>query len=272
MKTMGRPRASWRASLIGASDGPLFRRFCRPVRQSGVVRVSPFVFIPILLAGSIAAQWRPQPEMSHVLVMGEPTMTHAPTADDLIKQVQARYNHAQTLELHFEETFEQGRPHRPESGTLTLRKPGHMRWDYQMPAGKVFVSDGKTAYLYTPEDHRVERSNLKMSEDLRAPMAFLLGRLDLKREFRSFAVRGGDGGSWLDAQAKNDRLPYEKIELLVAPDASIRRLNVRGRDQSVLGFVFTGESLNPPVNDRLFHFAIPEGAEVVDAVTTEQEN
>ncbi len=223
--------------------------------------------MPVLLVGLVAAS-QPQPD-SH---MGKPTMTAIPAAADVIRQVEARYNRAQTLSLHFEETFEQGRPHRPESGTLVLRKPGRMRWDYEAPPGKVFVSDGKMAYLYTPQDHRVERSSLKMSEDIRAPMAFLLGRLDLKREFRSFETRPGDGGTWLDALAKNDRVPYEKIELLVAPDASIRRLNVRGRDQAVLGFVFSGESLNPPVNDRLFHFAIPEGAEIVDAVTTEQEN
>ena len=30
---------------------------------------------------------------------------------------------------------------------LTLRKPGRMRWDYQQPPGKLFVSDGKTVYL-----------------------------------------------------------------------------------------------------------------------------
>jgi outer membrane lipoprotein-sorting protein len=103
-------------------------------------------------------------------------------------------------------------------------------------------------------------------------MAFLLGRLDMKREFRSFEIRPGEGGVWLDALAKTDRAPYEKIELLVAPDSSIRRLTVRGRDQSVLAFVFSGESLNPPVNDGVFRFTIPAGTEVVDSVTTEQEN
>jgi outer membrane lipoprotein-sorting protein len=58
----------------------------------------------------------------------------------------------------------------------------------------------------------------------------------------------------------------------VAPDASIRQLNVVGRDQSTLSFSFSGETLNPPVSDKLFRFAVPPGAEVVDAVTTDQEN
>lgn len=194
-------------------------------------------------------------------------------ADLLIRRVESRYNHARTLSLRYrEELTEEGHPRRPESGMLSLRKPGKMRWEYDQPAGKLFVSDGKTIYLYTPRDQRVERSSLKVTEDLRAPMAFLLGHLDLKREFGAFATRASGADTWLDAAARDDRVPYEKIELLVAPDASIHQLNVIGRDQSRLSFAFTNETLNPPLDDSLFRFAIPPGAEVVDAVTTGREN
>jgi outer membrane lipoprotein carrier protein len=194
-------------------------------------------------------------------------------ADPLIHKIESHYNRARTLSLRYREMLvEEGHSRRPESGVLTLRKPGKMRWEYDTPAGKLFVCDGKQVYLYTPRDQRVERSSLKMSADLRAPMAFLLGHLDLKREFGTFSTRAAGADTWLDATAKNDRLPYEKIELLVAPDASIRELNVIGRDQSTLSFSFSGETLNPPVSDKLFQFAVPPGAEVVDAVTTDQEN
>ena len=47
---------------------------------------------------------------------------------------------------------------RTESGTLRLRKPGRMRWDYTDPAGKLFLSDGKNLYLYTPANNEVESS------------------------------------------------------------------------------------------------------------------
>jgi len=193
--------------------------------------------------------------------------------DTLINQVESHYNRAQTLAVHFTETFSvQGRTRKPESGTLALRKPGRMRWDYSQPAGKVFVSDGKMVYLYTADDRRVERSTLKASEDMRAPMAFLLGRLELKREFGTFSTRSGDGGTWLEASAKNTRAPYEKIEMLIVAGGSIRELKIVGRDESLLSFLFTGESVNPSLDNKLFEFAIPAGAEVVDAVTAGQEN
>jgi outer membrane lipoprotein-sorting protein len=88
----------------------------------------------------------------------------------------------------------------------------------------------------------------------------------MKKEFRDFHVRPGNGGTWLDAAAKSDRLPYESVDMLVARDGAIRELKVQGRDESVLSFAFNDEKLNPQLSDKLFHFTIPPGAEVVEAI------
>lgn len=130
------------------------------------------------------------------------------STDTLIGKVQSRYNGARTLSVNFTETYTAlGHERVPESGTLTLRKQGKMRWDYSRPAGKVFVSDGKNVFLYTAGDNRVEKVPLKDTEDMRAPLAFLLGRLDMKKEFGSFSVRAESGGEWLSASAKSERVP-----------------------------------------------------------------
>jgi outer membrane lipoprotein-sorting protein len=101
---------------------------------------------------------------------------------------------------------------------------------------------------------------------MRAPLAFLLGRLDMKKEFRDFQVRPGSGGTWLNASAKNDRVPYESVDMLISPDGAVRQLKVRGRDESLLSFAFENEKLNPQLSDSLFHFTIPPGAEIVEAI------
>jgi outer membrane lipoprotein carrier protein len=191
----------------------------------------------------------------------------ADSTDQLIQRVENRYNSARTLSVSFIENYSvQGHARQPESGTLTLRKQGKMRWDYTRPAGKLFISDGKNVYLYTARDNRVEKLKLKDTEDMRAPLAFLLGRLDMKKEFRDFELHGADAGTWLDASAKNARVPYEKVEMLIAPDASIRALKVVGRDESLLSISFNNEKVNPPAADELFRFTVPPGAEVVDSL------
>ncbi len=196
-----------------------------------------------------------------------PAVAAASSTEGLIHQVERRYNGARTLTLQFVENFDyQGHRHPSEVGQLTLRKQGKMRWDYTQPAGKLFISDGKTVYLYTAADNRVEKIPIRDTDDLRAPMAFLLGHLDLKKEFRDFASRPGEGGTWLDARAKSDKLPYESLAMLVGANGSVKQLKVTGRDGSVMDFRFSDERVNPPVEDKLFHFEIPPGAEVVNAV------
>lgn len=202
-----------------------------------------------------------------LLALGASARAANPTADQLIHQIQDRYNGAKTLSVHFVESYSmEGHRRPPETGNLILRKQGKMRWDYTHPSGKLFISDGKNVFLYTAQDNRVEKVPLKDTEDMRAPLAFLLGHLDMKKEFGAFQVRAGDGGTWLEASAKSDRLPYEQVQMLIAPDGSIISLKVLGRDQSVLEYAFSDERLNPPVDDALFRFQIPPGAEVVNAV------
>ena len=184
----------------------------------------------------------------------------------LLQGVEERYNRARTLQVLFEQSYSAGsRGRRTESGELFLRKPGRMRWNYSSPPGKLFVSDGKDIYFYTPNTNRVEKMKLRESEDLRAPLAFLLGRLDFKRDFGEFRVRAEADGQWITALPKSDRLPYRQVEFLVTPAFEIRQLRVAGQDNSVLEFRFAGERVNPPLSDALFTFQAPPGAEVVEA-------
>lgn len=182
----------------------------------------------------------------------------------LLNGVESRYNRAKTLKVVFHESYTaSGHPRQTETGELTLRKPGRMRWDYSTPTGKLFISDGKDVYLYTPEARRVERMSMKESGDMRVPLAFLLGKLDFQKEFRDFIVTP-EAPFWkVAAKAKNDKLPYERVELLIATDYSIQRLVITGQDKSVLTFQFDNEQVNPSVNDALFKFQMPPGATLV---------
>lgn len=206
--------------------------------------------------------------VSSACVLGACLSLQAADADlnTLLKGVEQRYNRAKTLQVHFVESYTvQGRARKSESGELTLRKPGRMRWDYKEPSGKLFVSDGKDVYLYTPEAHRVEKTKLKASDDMRAPLAFLLGKLDFAKDFRDFELKLDGPNYVITAKAKNDKFPYEKVEMLVAPDYAIQRLMINLQDLSLLTFQLDGEKLNPPVNDTLFKFQMPAGATLVES-------
>jgi len=188
-----------------------------------------------------------------------------PRLDTLLKSVETRYNRAQSLTLSFEETYTaQRRPEQIESGTLTLRKPGRMRWDYSKPAGKVFVSDGKRVSLYNPETNQVEVTGVKETEDMRAPLAFLLGKLNFYKEFRKFTLREAPEGVWISAEPETESLPYSRVEFLVTPENRIKRLKVFAQDHSVLDFRFEQEKLNIPVDPKLFDYRAPLTAQILE--------
>ena len=182
----------------------------------------------------------------------------------LLKGIEQRYNHAKTLQVQFSEAYSVGgQARKSEAGVLTLRKPGRMRWDYTAPPGKLFLSDGKEVYLYTPESHRVEKTPLKETEDMHGPVAFLLGKLDFAKEFREFAVKPDGANYIVTAKAKTNKLPYERIEMTVTPDYQIQRLVINGQDESILSFRFADEKLNPAIEETQFKFQMPRGATLV---------
>jgi len=188
-----------------------------------------------------------------------------PATDRLLKQVERRYNHAETLQVRFSETYTgPGRPSRTESGTLYLRKPGRMRWDYSLPAGKLFVSDGKMLYLYVPSSNRVEKMKLKESEDMRAPLAFLLGKLNFEKDFQNVETKAEGNDTIITAEPKSANLPYSKVQFSVTPGFEIHKLQILELDNSVLDFAFDQEKLNPALASTLFQFRSPAGAEVIE--------
>ena len=183
----------------------------------------------------------------------------------LLDRVESRYNHAKTLQVLFQEQYMRpGEIRRTENGTLLLRKPGRMRWDYAQPKGKLFVSDGKELYLYTPDNNQVVRSKMQETADMRAPLAFLLGKLNFSKEFRN--IQGKPEGPLLRvfAEPKTENLPYSAVEFLVTVDGIIREVKVTAYDKSVLDFSFSDEKLDPPLDGKLFQFHMPAGAKLAD--------
>jgi outer membrane lipoprotein carrier protein len=189
---------------------------------------------------------------------------------ELLNEVEAHYNGVRTLQVNFEESLSTpGHPRRTEAGRLYLRKPGRMRWDYTLPAGKLFMSDGKQVYYYNPTTNTAEKMKLKETEDLRAPLAFLLGRLDFEKDFTNFTARTEGEFTVITATPKSDKLPYKQVEFAVSPQREIRRLVVTGQDNALLSFVFKDERMNPVVGDQVFRFELPAGAKWIGSQETE---
>jgi outer membrane lipoprotein carrier protein len=184
------------------------------------------------------------------------------------EKVDQRYNHIQTLQAQFVETYSGAGMKRSESGTLELKKPGRMRWDYEQPRPKMFLTDGKTAWFYVPGERQVRRAPVKDIDDLRSPLRYLLGKAKLEKEFIGLAIDGnakpvnaGDIVLRGVPKGMEERVSQTLVE--VTPDGLITRIVVEEMDGSVTEFRFLQQKENVQIADQRFKFTPPEGVEVV---------
>src|SRR5258708_20749686 len=104
---------------------------------------------------------------------------HAADVKTLAAAVDAHYNHLRSLEAEFTEVYRGSGMERTETGTLWLKKPGKMRWEYRSPREKLFVSDGRDAWFYVPADRQARKTAAQQLEDVRSPLSFLLAMTQL---------------------------------------------------------------------------------------------
>jgi len=191
-----------------------------------------------------------------------------PDTTGILRGVEKRYNTTSTLQANFAITFkERGRPHLPEKGVLYLSKQGGVsrtRWEYSVPPGKVFLSDGKFIYDYDKDKNIAERTPYKETEDMRIPLSFLLGKLDFNKDFERFDTKLDGANTSITMTPRNKNLLFKEIAITVAPDSTIRRVIVTDQPgTSVMDYALDSEQRNLKLPDTLFKFAIP-GAKIVD--------
>ena len=187
----------------------------------------------------------------------------------LAAAVDAHYNHLRSLQAEFTELYRGSGMERTESGTLWLKKPGKMRWEYRSPREKLFVSDGKDAWFYVPEDRQARKESAKKLEDVRSPLAFLLGKTKLEKEFRGLSaapdiqpLAAGDVVLRGVPVAMEDQI--SEIVLEVAPENRIVRIVVQGVDGTATEYRFTEQKEDVAIADGRFGFKPPAGTEVVE--------
>jgi outer membrane lipoprotein carrier protein len=192
-----------------------------------------------------------------------------PSVSTFARLVDDRYNHLQTLEADFTEIYQGSGMERTESGRLWLKKPGKMRWEYRSPEEKLFVDDGRDGWLYLPVEKQVRKSSMKKLDDLRSPLAFLLGKTKLEKELSGLSF-APDMQTWQPDDMILRGIPrgmedtVRQIVLEITPEHRIARLLLYGVDDSITEYRFSNQKENVSVPDGQFRFTPAPGTEVIE--------
>lgn len=211
----------------------------------------------------------------------------------IVRALETRYHGAKTLKAIFLERYSEGRSSiRAESGTAYFSRPGRMRWEYESPESKLFLSDGRTVWFYVPSDHTVTRAPVKESTDWRTPLALLTGKADIGKLCSKVEIvanpagakstdvtlscipRGpetpGSAGVAGTAQPLTPGSSGDVREILLELDPNTSWLSsvvIRQSGGVELEYRFGNWEENLPLQEVLFHFSAPKGVAIVDAST-----
>jgi outer membrane lipoprotein carrier protein len=182
-------------------------------------------------------------------------------AKSAARRVDQHYNALKTVRMDFQQSLASAGIERSDSGTLELKKPGKMRWDYTAPQNKLFVSDGKTAYFYVPGERQARKAPVKKLDDLQSPLRFLLGKSRLESELEDIKLEG----KVLSGVPKHLKDRVSRVWLTITPGNQIERIVIEEIDGTRTEFAFSNMQENVALADSRFRFQVPEGVEMVQA-------
>ena len=193
----------------------------------------------------------------------------APNLQTVAKAVDEHYNRLRSLQAEFTEIYRGLGMDRTESGTLWLKKPGKMRWEYRSPRDKLFLSDGKDAWFYLPGDKQARKTPVRKLEDLRSPLGFLLGKTRLEKELEGLGFAPDitpmtPGNMVLRGVPQNMGDRVNQVLLEITPDNRINRILIDEVDGSTTEYRFSGQKENVMIGDEQFRFTPPPGVETID--------
>jgi len=202
------------------------------------------------------------------LALGLPSWAQPPPAQEVAAALQKKYDGIRDFSADFTQITEGGVLRRKavaERGTVFVKKPGRMRWNYKSPEEKVFVSDGRQIQLYVPADKQVIVSPLPSDDRATSAVLFLMGRGNLTRDFNvSYGQGGTDNTHVLRLDPKTRQAEYDWLQLTVdRASLQIRELTAGDQQGGRSTFQFTNFKENPGVTDKTFAFTAPPGTDVV---------
>jgi outer membrane lipoprotein carrier protein len=212
--------------------------------------------------------------MVAVTLPGFTPLARAQDVHQLALAVDDHYNHLRSLQSDFTEIYRGDGAERMESGTLWLKKPRKMRWEYRSPKEKLFISDGQAVWFYLPAERQLRKTNLRKLDDLRSPLAFLLGKTKLEKELRGLSkvvdqsplgpgntlLRGVPQGVVRQSMAGQ----ANEVQLEITPTNQIVRIVLLEPDGATTEFRFANWKENLELSDSRFQFTPPPGVETVE--------
>ncbi len=188
----------------------------------------------------------------------------------LLDRLQKHYQQTNSFSAKFKEQIAPaGGSKRDREGTVYYRKPGLMRWEFGGEDQELIVSDGKQLYSYQPDLNQVIETPLAQAFRSSSFAAFMLGIGNVQRDFDASipATSPSDGLTHVALKPKNGG---DLVEMGLDPSTlNLRTLRLTDALGDVTDLTFSDFKSGAPLDDKLFAFIPPAGADILKAPQTQ---
>lgn len=175
----------------------------------------------------------------------------------------------ESLEANFVQSLinENGEELERTEGVLHLQQPGMFHWSYETPYSQKIISNGDVLWVYDEDLEQLTIREMGNAID-ETPAGIILGDNDISKHFLQVNMGIIEDYDWIELTPKNLEAQYKNIRL--------------GFDESRLGMMIIVDNLgqttridfssvkkNTNITSKLFEFEIPDGIDVIDERTIE---
>ncbi|NBC39445.1 outer membrane lipoprotein carrier protein LolA [Corallococcus exiguus] len=191
----------------------------------------------------------------------------APEVKTLVDRMQAFYEKTGDFKAGFKQDYKYKAFRRTQTstGTVTYKKPGLMRWEYENPSKRTFVLAGNKVYMHDPEAQTLSVAAMDTSQ-LSASVTFLFGQGKLADEFAITKGACKDcKGTLLVLDPLKNEPRFRQVRLEVDPStAQVLKSTVVDPDGSENTIAFLDLKTNVGISADSFKLNPPEGTRVDD--------
>jgi outer membrane lipoprotein carrier protein len=183
------------------------------------------------------------------------------SAETLARSLQQNYNKVKDFRASFEQTQSGGVLKLPASkspkgeGTVAVKKPGRMRWEYTKPDKQIIVSDGSQIYSCFLDTRECDPPQpVPRGDEAPSASLFLAGNADILRDFKVARVNSPVRDTIaLRLDPRKPDPDYEYLVVAFDPKTyEIRGLMTRDRGAGETTIVFSNIKVNKGISDSTF--------------------
>lgn len=189
-----------------------------------------------------------------------------PSAERILKHLENRYADKNfSVDFRQESTIEAMDITDTASGKAWFKHPGKMRWEYKKPEQHIIISDGKSLWIYRPADNQVVVGSAAKYFGNGKGASFLAD-FKLIRDTFNVKVAGEKENRYrLKMTPRRKQIDLAAVYLEVnKKNLDIKQVATENAYGDLTRIFFENLEFNPDMQNDLFEFSIPQGADVLE--------